>query len=65
MRRFAVASSIGLYFGADGGPSAEDTPLPVLPLPQILMFKKTAELWSTLVGQTAGFEVVNLRIGTI
>jgi len=32
---------------------------------QIPVFKKTAELFATLAGGSAGFEVVNLRIGTV
>lgn len=32
---------------------------------QILVFKKTAELFATLVGQIGGFEALSLRIGTI
>jgi UDP-glucose 4-epimerase len=32
---------------------------------QILVVKKTAELFATLVGGSAGFDVVNLRIGTV
>jgi UDP-glucose 4-epimerase len=59
--RFAVASSIAVYAGVDRSPFTEDTPLPVLAPHQIPVFKKTAELWSTL----AGTGVVNLRIGTI
>ncbi|SOC82891.1 UDP-glucose 4-epimerase [Ensifer adhaerens] len=65
VRRFAVASSIGVYVGVEQTPWREDAPLPVLAPHQIHAFKKTAELLTTLVGHNAGFEVVNLRIGTI
>jgi UDP-glucose 4-epimerase len=65
VRRFAVASSIGVYAGVDGVPWREDAPLPVLAPHQILVVKKTAELFATLVGGSAGFDVVNLRIGTV
>lgn len=65
VRRFAVASSIGVYIGVEQAPWREDAPLPVLAPHQIHAFKKTAELLTTLVGDNAGFEVVNLRIGTI
>ena len=65
VRRFAVASSIGVYVGVEQAPWREDAPLPVLAPHQIHAFKKTAELLTTLVGDNAGFEVVNLRIGTI
>src|SRR3954470_20259616 len=65
VRRFAVASSIGVYAGVDGVPWREDAPLPVLAPHQILVVKKTAELFATLVGGSAGFDVVNLRVGTV
>jgi UDP-glucose 4-epimerase len=65
VRRFAVASSIGVYVGVESAPWREDVPLPVLAPHQIHAFKKTAELVTTLVGASAGFDVVNLRIGTI
>lgn len=67
VRRFSVASSIGVYVGVDeSAPWQEDAPLPVISaLPQILQFKKTAELFGAAVSASAGFELVNLRIGTI
>lgn len=65
VKRFAVASSIGVYAGVSAMPWQEDMPLPVLAPHQIHAFKKTAELLTTLVGQHAGFDVINLRIGTI
>jgi UDP-glucose 4-epimerase len=65
VRRFSVASSIGVYVGVDEVPWREDAPLPVLAPHQIHAFKKTAELFTTLTGDSAGFETVNLRIGTI
>jgi UDP-glucose 4-epimerase len=65
VRRFSVASSIGVYVGVDEAPWRENVPLPVLAPHQIHAFKKTAELFTTLIGASAGFEVVNLRIGTI
>jgi UDP-glucose 4-epimerase len=65
VQRFAVASSIGVYVGVEQVPWREDVPLPVLAPHQIHAFKKTAELVTTLIGGNAGFEVVNLRIGTI
>lgn len=51
--------------GVDEVPWREDAPLPVLAEHQIPVFKKTAELFSTLIGDSAGFETVSLRIGTI
>ena len=69
VRRFSVASSIGVYLGVDPGadeaPLREDTPLPVVAAHQIPVFKKTAELFAALAGDSAGFDTVSLRIGTI
>jgi UDP-glucose 4-epimerase len=65
VRRFSVASSIGVYVGIDEVPWREDAPLPVVAPHQIHAFKKTAELFATLTGDTAGFDTVSLRIGTI
>jgi UDP-glucose 4-epimerase len=65
VRRFSVASSIGVYVGVDEVPWREDAPLPVVAPHQIHAFKKTAELFAALTGESAGFETVSLRIGTI
>jgi UDP-glucose 4-epimerase len=65
VRRFSVASSIGVYVGVDEVPCREDAPLPVVAPHQIHAFKKTAELFAQLVGDSAGFGAVSLRIGTI
>ena len=65
MRRFSVASSIGVYAGVDEVPWREDAALPVVGGHQIPVFKKTAELFAALAGDTAGFDAVSLRIGTI
>jgi UDP-glucose 4-epimerase len=65
VRRFSVASTIGVYAGVDEVPWREDAPLPVVAGHQIPVFKKTAELFATLTGDSAGFEAVSLRIGTI
>ena len=65
VRRFSVASTIGVYAGVDGVPWREDAPLPVVAGHQIPVFKKTAELFATLAGDSAGFDAVSLRIGTI
>ncbi|MFF0522981.1 NAD-dependent epimerase/dehydratase family protein [Actinomadura nitritigenes] len=65
VRRFSVASSIGVYAGVDESPWREDVPLPVVAPHQIHAFKKTAELFTALAGDSAGFETVSLRIGTI
>jgi nucleoside-diphosphate-sugar epimerase len=65
VRRFSVASTIGVYAGVDEVPWREDAPLPVVAGHQIPVFKKTAELFAELTGDSAGFDTVSLRIGTI
>ena len=65
VRRFSVASSIGVYAGVDEVPWREDVPLPLVVPHQIHAFKKTAELFATLTGDGAAFDAVCLRIGTI
>jgi hypothetical protein len=51
--------------GVDEVPWREDAPLPVVAGHQIPVFKKSAELFATLTGDSAGFDAVSLRIGTI
>ena len=65
MRRFSYASTIGAYAGVDGVPLREEAPLPVLAPHQIHALKKAAELFAPLIGDSAGFETVSLRIGSI
>jgi UDP-glucose 4-epimerase len=65
VRRFSVASTIGVYAGVQEVPWREDAPLPVVAGHQIPVFKKAAELFAALAGDSAGFETVSLRIGTI
>ena len=65
VRRFSVASSIAVYAGVQQVALREDSPLPVVAAHQIPVFKKTAELFATLVGVSAGVDPVSLRIGTI
>jgi UDP-glucose 4-epimerase len=65
VRRFSVASTIGVYAGVDEIPWREDAPLPVVARHQIPVLKKTAELFAMLTGDSAGFDAVSLRIGTI
>ena len=65
VRRFSVASTIGVYAGVGEVPWREDAPLPVAAAHQIHVFKKTAELFAMLTGASAGFDAVSLRIGTI
>lgn len=65
VRRFAVASTIGVYMGVDDVPLREDARLPVVAAHQIPVFKKTAELFASLAGDNAGFDTVSLRIGTV
>jgi UDP-glucose 4-epimerase len=61
VRRFSVASSIGVYAGVDEVPWREDAPLPAVASHQIHAFKKTAELFATLTGDGAVFDAVCLR----
>jgi UDP-glucose 4-epimerase len=56
VRRFSVASSIGVYAGVDEVPWREDAPLPAVAPHQIHAFKKTAELFATLTGDGAAFD---------
>jgi UDP-glucose 4-epimerase len=65
VRRFSVASTIGAYAGVDESPWCEDAPLPVAAPHQIHVLKKTAELFAALIGESAGFDTVSLRIGTV
>src|SRR4029079_6166454 len=65
VRRFSVASPIGVYAGVAEVPLREDAALPVWAGHQIPVFKKTAELFAALAGDTAGFDAVRLRIRTI
>ena len=65
VRRLAFASTIGAYAGVVAAPWREDASLPVVAPHQIHAFKKAAELFAALVGDSAGFDAVSLRIGTI
>jgi UDP-glucose 4-epimerase len=65
VRRFSVASSIGVYAGVDEVPWREDVPLPAVAPHQVHAAKKTAELFTALAADRAGFEPVSLRIGTV
>ena len=65
VRRFSVASTIGVYAGVDEVPWREDALLPVVAAHQIPVFKKTAELFAALAGDKGGFDTVSLRIGTV
>jgi UDP-glucose 4-epimerase len=65
VRRFSVASTIGAYAGLDEVPYREDALLPVVAGHQIPVFKKAAESFAALIGDSAAFETVSLRIGSI
>jgi UDP-glucose 4-epimerase len=65
VRRFSVASTIGVYAGVDEVPWREEAALLAGAAHQIHVFKKAAELFAALAGANAGFETVSLRIGTI
>ena len=66
VRRFAVASSIGVYIGTPGPRWHEDLPLvPATSPNSILAFKKSVEAIVPQVLQGTGVERVMLRIGTV
>jgi UDP-glucose 4-epimerase len=51
VRRFSVASTIGVYAGVDEVPWREDSQLPVVTGHQIRVFKKAAELFAALTAE--------------
>jgi UDP-glucose 4-epimerase len=64
--RVGVASTIGVYGGADGGsPWQEDTPLPMTSGHVIPAFKKIGELLTDHLAGALDMDIVNLRIGAI
>jgi UDP-glucose 4-epimerase len=64
--RVGVASTIGVYGGAVGGPPyREDALLPMTAGPVIPAFKKIGELLGDYIGGAAGLEVVAFRIAGI
>jgi nucleoside-diphosphate-sugar epimerase len=66
VRRFAVASSLGVYIGRPEIPWHEGLDLPTVDLPHhIIAFKKAVEPITTHALPGAGIEPVLLRIGSI
>ncbi len=66
VRRFAVASSLGVYLGRPEIPWTEDLPLPSVDLPHLIIaFKKAVEPLTTHSLTGSGVQPVVLRIGTI
>jgi nucleoside-diphosphate-sugar epimerase len=66
VRRFAVASSLGVYAGRTETPWHEELPLPTVELPHLIVaFKKAAEPLTLHSLQGSGVQPVVLRIGTI
>ena len=65
VRRFSIASTIGVYAGLDEVPYGEHARLPMVAAHQIPVFKKAAEPLAALIGDSAGFDTVSLRVGTI
>ncbi|SDY37787.1 Nucleoside-diphosphate-sugar epimerase [Amycolatopsis xylanica] len=66
VRRFAVASSLGVYIGRSEIPWHEDLALPTADLPHLIIaFKKAVEPLTTHGLQGSGIQPVLLRIGTI
>ena len=65
VRRFAVASSIGVYIGQDESPWHEDLPLPTADLPHLIVaFKKAVEPVTTHSLAGTGVQPIVLRIGS-
>jgi nucleoside-diphosphate-sugar epimerase len=66
VRRFAVASSLGVYLGRSEIPWHEELALPTADLPHLIIaFKKAVEPLTTHSLQGSGVQPVVLRIGTI
>lgn len=65
VRRVVVASTLGVYVGVDSIPFREDAALPVEPVLPIPVFKKSAELFASLVAESDGLDAVAARISTI
>jgi nucleoside-diphosphate-sugar epimerase len=66
VRRFAVASSIGVYIGRTEIPWHEELALPTAVLPHLIVaFKKAVEPLATHSLQGSGVQPVLLRIGSI
>ncbi|WP_431929309.1 NAD-dependent epimerase/dehydratase family protein [Amycolatopsis tucumanensis] len=65
VRRFAVASSLGVYFGRTEVPWHEELPLPSGDLPHLIIaFKKAVEPLTTHALRGSGVQPVLLRIGS-
>jgi nucleoside-diphosphate-sugar epimerase len=66
VRRFAVASSLGVYIGRTEIPWHEELALPTAELPHVIIaFKKAVEPLTTHGLRGSGVQPVLLRIGTI
>ncbi|MEV7550285.1 NAD(P)-dependent oxidoreductase [Amycolatopsis sp. NPDC089917] len=66
VRRFAVASSLGVYIGQADSPWHEELALPSVELPHLIIaFKKAVEALTTHALAGSGVQPVVLRIGSI
>ncbi|MEV0265417.1 NAD(P)-dependent oxidoreductase [Streptomyces sp. NPDC050617] len=63
VRRLGVASTIGVYFGAENdGPLREDAPLSMSASASIPTYKKVGELLGGFLADTTGIDIVDYRI---
>lgn len=65
VKRLTLASSGGVYGGIPAGPFREDMPLPMDVKSPTETFKKVWEILGTHYADRTGFDVVNMRIGSI
>ena len=63
--RISFASTVGAYLGVEQTPFREDVPVPMTTVDPIPVFKKSAELFASLVDASGDLEVVSLRLSTV
>jgi UDP-glucose 4-epimerase len=65
VQRVSIASTLGVYLGVTAVPFREDAPLSMTPVDPSPVLTKSSELIEALVANSAGIEVINLRISTV